>query len=78
VRKSSRQIRKLQRLDAKCLAPIGSWALELNVVSRRLLLHSVFMRTSRVPQTDCAMNIFYIIGVVVVVIFVAGFFGLHV
>jgi hypothetical protein len=25
----------------------------------------------------CTMNIFYIIGVIVVVLFVAGFFGLH-
>jgi hypothetical protein len=33
---------------------------------------------SPVPQSECAMNIFYIIGVVVVVIFVAGFFGVHV
>jgi hypothetical protein len=31
-----------------------------------------------IPQSECAMNIFYIIGVVVVIIFVAGFFGLHV
>jgi hypothetical protein len=29
-------------------------------------------------STEFAMNIFYIIGVVVVIIFVAGFFGLHV
>jgi hypothetical protein len=29
------------------------------------------------PQQERAMNIFYIIGVVVVIIFVAGFFGLH-
>jgi hypothetical protein len=29
-------------------------------------------------QTEYIMNIFYIIGVIVVVIFVAGFFGLHV
>jgi hypothetical protein len=28
-------------------------------------------------QTEYTMNIFYIIGVIVVVIFVAGFFGLH-
>jgi hypothetical protein len=28
-------------------------------------------------QSEFAMNIFYIIGVVVVIIFVAGFFGLH-
>jgi hypothetical protein len=32
----------------------------------------------RVPQSECAMNIFYIIGVIVVVLFVASFFGLHV
>jgi hypothetical protein len=29
------------------------------------------------PRSEHTMNIFYIIGVVVVVIFVAGFFGLH-
>jgi hypothetical protein len=28
-------------------------------------------------RSEYTMNIFYIIGVVVVVIFVAGFFGLH-
>jgi hypothetical protein len=28
-------------------------------------------------QTEYTMNIFYIIGVIVVVLFVAGFFGLH-
>jgi hypothetical protein len=30
------------------------------------------------PQPEYTMNIFYIIGVIVVVLFVAGFFGLHV
>jgi hypothetical protein len=29
-------------------------------------------------QWECAMNIFYIIGVVVVIIFVASFLGIHV
>jgi hypothetical protein len=29
------------------------------------------------PQSEYIMNIFYIIGVIVVVLFVAGFFGLH-
>jgi hypothetical protein len=29
------------------------------------------------PLSECTMNIFYIIGVIVVVLFVAGFFGLH-
>lgn len=36
-----------------------------------------FMLKSRMPQSEYTMNIFYIIGVVVVVLFVAGFFGLH-
>lgn len=30
------------------------------------------------PETERKMNIFYIIGVVVVVLIVAGFLGLHV
>ncbi|MEA2915129.1 MAG: hypothetical protein QOJ15_7210 [Bradyrhizobium sp.] len=29
------------------------------------------------PHPEYTMNIFYIIGVIVVVLFVAGFFGLH-
>ncbi len=33
---------------------------------------------SRMPQSEYTMNIFYVIGVIVVVLFVAGFFGLHV
>jgi hypothetical protein len=36
-----------------------------------------FILKSRMLQSEFAMNIFYIIGVVVVIIFVAGFFGLH-
>jgi hypothetical protein len=32
---------------------------------------------SRMSQSEYTMNIFYIIGVIVVVLFVAGFFGLH-
>ena len=35
------------------------------------------MLKSRMSQSEYPMNIFYIIGVVVVVLFVAGFFGLH-
>ena len=31
-----------------------------------------------IPQSERTMNIFYIIGVVVVIIIVAGYFGLHV
>ena len=54
-------------------------SMELNIVSKRLLLeHRAFILKSRMTQWECAMNIFYIIGVVVVIIFVAGFFGLHV
>ena len=30
-----------------------------------------------IPLSEYTMNIFYIIGVIVVVLFVAGFFGLH-
>jgi hypothetical protein len=36
-----------------------------------------FLLKSRGHQSEYTMNIFYIIGVVVVVLFVAGFFGLH-
>jgi hypothetical protein len=33
---------------------------------------------SRMPRSEYAMNIFYIIGVVVVIVVIAGFLGLHV
>jgi len=36
-----------------------------------------FISKSRMSQSEIIMNIFYIIGVVVVILFVAGFFGLH-
>jgi len=36
-----------------------------------------FQLKSRMPVSECTMNIFYIIGVVVVVIVVAGFLGVH-
>ena len=42
-----------------------------------LLERRAFMMTTRTPQSEYPMNIFYIIGVIVVVLFVAGFFGLH-
>jgi hypothetical protein len=35
------------------------------------------MLKSRVPQSEYIMNIFYIIGVIVVILFVAGFLGLR-
>ena len=34
-------------------------------------------KKSRTRSSECTMNIFYIIGVVVVVIIVAGFLGVH-
>ena len=36
-----------------------------------------FLLKSRMPPSENTMNIFYIIGVVVVILFVAGFLGLH-
>jgi hypothetical protein len=44
---------------------------------RFVLERRAFMLKSRMPQSEYTMNIFYIIGVVVVVLFVAGFLGLH-
>ena len=35
------------------------------------------MLESRMPQLEYTMNIFYIIGVIVVLLFVAGFLGLR-
>jgi hypothetical protein len=59
--------------------PKVSKAVELNIVSKRLLLeHCALMLKSRMTQWECAMNIFYIIGVVVVLVLVASFLGLHV
>jgi hypothetical protein len=43
-----------------------------------LMERSAFMLKRRISQSEFTMNIFYIIGVIVVVLFVAGFFGLHV
>jgi hypothetical protein len=44
---------------------------------RSLLERRAFMLKSRMPQSEYTMNIFYIIGVIVVVLFVAGFLGLR-
>jgi hypothetical protein len=52
--------------------------MELTSMPRRYRFERrYFILKSRMPQSECTMNIFYIIGVVVVIIFVAGFFGLH-
>jgi hypothetical protein len=42
-----------------------------------LLKRRAFMLKARLSYPEYTMNIFYIIGVIVVVLFVAGFFGLH-
>jgi hypothetical protein len=42
-----------------------------------LLKRRAFMLKARISYPEYTMNIFYIIGVIVVVLFVAGFFGLH-
>jgi hypothetical protein len=44
---------------------------------RFLLERRAFMLKTRIAQSEYIINIFYIIGVIVVVLFVAGFFGLH-
>jgi hypothetical protein len=36
-----------------------------------------FKLKARMPSSECTMNIFYLIGVAVVVIVVAGFLGVH-
>jgi hypothetical protein len=43
--------------------------------ARFLLEHRAFILKSRMLQSEYTMNIFYIIGVIVVVLFVAGFLG---
>jgi len=54
------------------------WAMELTRRPGRLLLERrAFMLKSRMPQSEYIMNIFYIIGVIVVILFVAGFLGLR-
>jgi hypothetical protein len=42
-----------------------------------LLEHRAFILKVRLPQSEYPMNIFYIIGVIVVILFVASFLGLH-
>ena len=42
-----------------------------------LLESNTFKLKARMPSSESAMNIFYIIGVVVVIIVVAGFLGVH-
>ena len=57
---------------------VNSLGMELTSMPRRFRLERrFFILKSRMPQSEYTMNIFYIIGVVVVILFVAGFFGLH-
>jgi hypothetical protein len=51
--------------------------MELTCRPGRSCWGAAFILKSRMPQSEYTMNIFYIIGVIVVVLFVAGFFGLH-
>jgi hypothetical protein len=52
--------------------------MELNGVPIRFRLEArSFILNSHKPQSEHTMNIFYIIGVVVVVLLVAGFLGLR-
>jgi hypothetical protein len=51
--------------------------MERTVRPRRSLFERRTFDIESALSSEYPMNIFYIIGVVVVVIFVAGFFGLH-
>jgi hypothetical protein len=70
--------RTICRTDPRSIIARISVNAELTYMRRRFRLERrSFILKSRMPQSEYAMNIFYIIGVVVVIIFVAGFFGLH-
>jgi len=45
--------------------------------ARFLLERRAFIQKSRMSHSEYTMNIFYIIGVIVVILFVASFLGLH-
>ena len=83
----SRIAHSIAKPDMRC-----GQSMEADTLSRasKKVLHGTYLQTrtfpagapclhlkSRMPQPEYTMNIFYIIGVVVVVLFVAGFFGLH-
>ena len=42
-----------------------------------MLERRAFMLKSRMPQSEYTMNIFYIIGVIVVILVILGFLGLR-
>jgi hypothetical protein len=49
----------------------------LRVLDIGSISSSRFHAEIAMPLSEYTMNIFYIIGVIVVVLFIAGFFGLH-
>jgi hypothetical protein len=52
---------------------------EPTLTPRRLLVEAARLQAKpRLPRSEYIMNIFYIIGVVVVVIVVAGYLGVHI
>ena len=67
----------LYKIDHR-VAEWRPWPSEPTCRQERFLLERrALMLKSRTPQSEYTMNIFYIIGVIVVVLFVASFFGLR-
>jgi hypothetical protein len=67
----------LYKIDHLCRRMTSGYLRNLLADRRLLLERRSFMLKSRLSHPEYTMNIFYIIGVIVVVLFVAGFFGLH-
>lgn len=63
------------RAHSKCRRPVSDGT-QRNL--RRILVERLTSSEVALSQSDYTMNIFYIIGVIVVVVFVAGFLGLRV
>jgi hypothetical protein len=67
----------LYKIDHFCRRMV-SWPLELTCGSGRSVSERrAFKLKSRMPQSEYTMNIFYIIGVIVVILIIAGFLGLR-
>ena len=65
-------------IELTTFAADGSLGLWNKLVDRNVPVGAPrFHLKARMSQSEYTMNIFYIIGVIVVVLFVAGFFGLH-
>ena len=63
---------------------LGRWVEPLPVIALFRWVEALSMRgddvsdiDARTPPSECTMNIFYVIGVVVVIIIVAGYLGVH-